>query len=946
MRRTPSHSHAAAAGALSVAGFLALCLLSACAHAPRERGAAVVATGEPTLGRPLVAGEDLIAGREAESLTHIRGLAYAGRLMEARTQCEELTGAILDPAIEVETHRELAELLLRTGKPGRAAALLANLPPSSGTAGEWRARFMAGAASVAAGDTASARAALLAAAEGARVQLLTTPAEGRVELTTARVAALRWAGLFAARQSDYPAARAAWEAALGELAHPRMRSGSGAREADSIRLAIAVAWFAESRWDSLLSVSERSGGDRDDPIWDLMLGRAAFATDDFSRADSLLARITDATAALPASWVDEALLLRGWMASRRGEPGRALESYRRVGERAQARTPLRRYGEAVADLQAGDIEAAETLLAPGAPDDVPIALRGIWDYALAYARVRLGRYDAALEALDALSDASLPDSIGRASAMLRGDLFYRRGEMQSASDLYGELAGRYDDVPEPLYRRQALAALGAGRWGAAARTLGELLVKFPGTARGAEYNFWRGEALYRLGRIDEAQAQYRRAERLGSDVASCAMALGWCASDAGDPAGALAEFARASRACGGCRLQDDIALGRGYNLARLGRVDEAGRLFEQILENDASPDAAGALDGLGAPDRRGAPGGPGMSIATTPPDSSAIDRYSRASALFASLSAAEGASQLGARALLWEGEALWRAGALREAAERFERMEQQGGASDTLRALGQLAYGRVRAQQGDPGAALTALRAALAANVLDAPQRAAARRTLLACELAQCDTLIARGKPAEALSLCEELSAGAPAEGGSRDALRFLSARCREGLGETRVAAQAFFELADAADPVLRAEALRRAAVLFGRAGDDRGALEACRRRLTLDLDPAQAAETRALMAATYERLGERSEAANEWERIANGGPEVPYSLRAAGNYALGRIAFDAADWDFAARALANADSLGYGGDARSLSREALRRAAAGGNDSDRAPAPAPGRDR
>jgi tetratricopeptide (TPR) repeat protein len=461
--------------------------------------------------------------------------------------------------------------------------------------------------------------------------------------------------------------------------------------------------------------------------------------------------------------------------------------------------------------------------------------------------------------------------------------------------------------------------------------LGELLVKFPGTTRGAEYSLWRGEALYKLGRLEEAQALYRRAERLGSDIASCAMALGWCASDAGQAAEALAEFDRAARACAGCRLQDDIALGRGYNLARLGRVEEAGRLFERILETTAPADA---YDGPGAPD------------ALEPPDSTATDRYARASALFASLTAAEGASPLGARALLWEGEALLRAGALREAAERFERIGRHGGASDTLRALGQLAYGRVRAYLGDPGAALPALRAALAANVLDATQRAAGERTLLACELAQCDSLIAGGKPDEALQLCEELIARGPAAGRQRDGLDFLVARCREGLGEPRVAAQAFFELGDAADPALRAEALRRAGLLFARSGDDRRALEACRRRLALDLDPAQAADTRALLAASYARLGERSEAANEWERVADGGPEVPDSLRAAGHYALGRIAFDAADWDFAARALANADSLGYGGDARSLSQEARRRAAAAGDGSDSVPPPGQGRDR
>lgn len=892
---------------------------------------ALEAFGQPRLTRDPAAGEALLPTREAESLIAARLAGQAGE-PGALARFQALAAGSTDPLVGRLAHLHLGELLLRAGQPRRAAEALVRAPRAAALSAVWRRQMLEGAALAESGSPATAARLFAAAAEGARLELSGAPVARRPELLEARRTALRWAGWLDARQGDYAAARERWGTALRE-------AGGTWPPADTLRLAVAAAWFAEGEWDSVLAAAgdaAPSGEAERFAVWDYLRGWAHFARGDYAPADSAFARLGAATE-LPQAWADQALLARGWLAARRGDPRAALESYVRMSGATGEQDALRRYGVAVALLQDGRHAEAARLLEDGPAPDAPPALQDLWALALAHALAGLRQDGPALEALAGFAEGGGEHPLAEAVATLRGDLHFLRGEMEAAARFYNEAAGG-DDVPEPLRRRQALAALGAGRWGAAARVLDDLLVKFPGTPRRGEYVFWRGEALYRLGRTEEARALFERAQRMGEDPARCAYALAWCACDEGRYDLALDQFARAARADDGGPLAVDIVLGRAYSLARLDRLRAADQEISALLERMGLEAAAAAA---------------GDSAALAP-----RARCEEAAKRFIETARLEISSPAGAYALLWAGELLLRAEAPCEAARALREAERHSGVSDTLRARILKARAGALAGCGQAVSAAEDYRRALESGLLSPAERAAAYAALFRAEvlagnwdgargavealereglaagpdmaaarLELAGALAAAGRPAEALQ-CYDAWLEAHPRDPAADGIRLRRAALLEAQGDAEGALREYRILGDTAAPETAAGALERAGLLLVRQARDRQALDAFRRRLRFDLPPAEAFATRAHLAAAYARLGERASASNEWEKVANAGPQVPDSLRAEASYQMGRIALEGGETRTAVRALEAAVELGHGPEAAALLEEALRRQA------------------
>ncbi|MBD3236671.1 MAG: tetratricopeptide repeat protein, partial [Candidatus Eisenbacteria bacterium] len=742
---------------------------------------------------------------------------------------------------------------------------------------------------------------------------------GVPQWSPARVLALRWAGWLEAGRGTLDGAREKWHAALAEASPPELR--------DSLRLAIAESWFAEGQWERVASLLR-------DPVtppvygarWELLRSRAAF---ELGRTDSasagmqrLLARWPEA----PDAWRNEAHTLLGWHALRRGDPAAARAHYGRIRGQPVEDLPITRYGTAVAQIQAGDFSAATETLSPGPPVAETHPVHHAWAYALAYARFQLERYDGALEALEAFRGRVSADSLSQGALSLRGDCHYRRGEMDAAYDAYAKAAAQVSDVPEALHRRMALSAIGSQRWGAAARLFGELILRFPGTRYAGEYHFWRAEAFYRLGRLSEAIRHYSQAERHEAYAARAAYALGWCEYDAGRFQAALDHFLRARTACRECPFAADLALRAGNCLFNLGRIDEAADAFATAARLAAAQQlgdlAQEAAFRLAWTDFRQA-------------------RFRQAAQRFERIRQRERDTPLGARALYWEGQALFRQDRYADALERLQRVLRHAGTGDTLRARALLAVGDAHFNAGEVGEAIGWYRRVLESPGADRALARSAQESVIECRLRLGETDAAREEIERLASAFPEAEGVAERyrqigesyfrERRYQDALaafadflertppgdprvsevRFDMARAREASGQTIEAARAFEALGSSAQFRRPADALLRAGRLYLQAGEPSRALTVFEQRLAFDLEPAAAARTRAHLAQAYSELEQPTAAQNEWEKVAHAGSGAPDSLRAVASLQLGRMAFAQQLWSDAAARFAAADSLG-----------------------------------
>ncbi len=863
----------------------------------------------PELVRSLVVCDELIPLRERESLRRARNLMAGGRAGAGEALLRALGEQASEPELRARAWLELAAALAGAGRGAEAMSVIERALAAWDWGDQaWRLRAWRAWLLVDLGQMQSGAQALVEAAGAAPAGL-----RMRAELA-------RWAGWLQAGRGDFEAARAAWRQALQDArAFPAL--------ADSLRLALGQSFVTEGRWaEAAAYLRAAAARPRAPALGRFLLGRALYQSGRGDSAEIVLRGLIEDPPEAPAPWLDEARVILGWLALARGETARALELYGAVsGQRPEEVLPSR-YGTAMALIADGRSAQAESLLAPGAPVDRDHPLHYPWVYALAFARFQLERYPDAIATLEAFRERARADSLSGGAWSLRGDCFYRLGQAAEASAAYAEAATHYPDAPEALLRRQALAALALQDWATAVRLLGEVIVRYPGTDQGAEYNFWRAEAYYRLERRDDARRHYRRALALGADPAACSYALGWCDYEEGRYAAALTHFDRALALCRDCPFAVDLLLRRGNCLFNLGRIEEAERSFARA----ASQAQAGALAGLSgeATFQRG------WALLR-------LEDFAGARAAFARIREEQGENALGSEALYWEAVAFFRQELYDQAAERFRAVQAGRGTPDSLRSRAQLGLGDCHFNLGDyrgalewyrgilgsPGAADEMLQTAhesvfecrVALNEWDLADSALATleaRFPRAQGLADRHLQVAEGYLREkryqsALDAFGNFLERAPTQDPRLLGVRYQIARCREELGQRDAAAAAYEALGEREDFRDRSEALLRAGVLRLEGGQAREALRPLEKRLALDLNPAQTALTRAYLADGYQRLGERQAARAEWEKVAARGGGATDSLRAVANLRLGRLAFEGREWQAAFLHFAAADSLG-----------------------------------
>jgi tetratricopeptide (TPR) repeat protein len=805
----------------------------------------------------------------------------------------------------------LGEFYLRSHRYERAVQVLTEaLALFDDPAERWRVHFWVAAGWMALEEPAAAARAFGSAADEA-------PAR-----TRARAMALRLAGWQHRLAGQDPAAQDAWRAGLKAAAgFPTLQ--------DTLRQDLAEVSFAREDWGAVIqllqheearrSLTARSG---------FLLGRAFFNSGRPDSARAEFERFLRAFPEAPAAWRDEAHVVLGWDALRRQESSRALAHYEAIGHERRYALPQSDYGSALALLAQQRFEEAATLLAPLPPVASADPLFYPWVYALAYAQFHQGAYHDALAGLEEFRGRSEPDSLSRAAGSLRGDCYYRMGRPEEAYAAYVKASSILADIPELLLRRQALAAMAAERWGATARILGDLIVKYPATSNLSEYHFWRAEAFYRLGRLEMARRHYERAAATGADPIQCAYALGWCDYREGRWEGALTHFDRARQGCRECRFATDLALRRGNSLFNLGRITAAADAFadalqlaearqETLLVAEASFRRAWTL--LRA------------------------ERFEDAADAFADIRIREGRSPRAAEALYWEGQAHFRRSEYRTAQERLLALLEHSGAGDSLRAKTLLAVGDAYFNQERTGEALEWYRRVLEAPGADRRLRRAAHESLFECRTA-------RGEWDQARSILTEIQEQYPesqgtgerylalADGFYRDQrfldalqsygdflesahpedprtlrVRYHMASARERVGQ-RAEAAAAFEALGRVPFRHQSDALLRAGILRLDLGQPEDALLSLEQRLACDLNPRQEAVTRAYLAEAYQRLKETAASRNEWEKVAQAASAAPDSLRAVASLQLGRLAFAERDWAAAYLGFSAAESLGLPG--------------------------------
>ncbi|MCK4306079.1 MAG: tetratricopeptide repeat protein [Candidatus Eisenbacteria sp.] len=863
----------------------------------------------PELLRPVRIWDDLIPTQERESYLRARNLIRAGQILQG----EELLRALGEHAFrrDVQTTAwvDLGASLLGRGQVEEAAAAFARaITIWDGAPEAWRIHFWRGVALVESELHGAAARELVVAADGA-------PRGDRI-----RASLLRWAGWLHVGMGDLDAARENWQRAISEA-----RGCPGLR--DSLRLDLAEASFSAGDWDGVLRQLERprSAGLRC-ARREFLVGRAHLETGGLDSAQAVLGRLVAKWGAAPSAWLDESRGVLGWLALKQGKPSQALDYYRAISGERPGDLPATKYGSAVALMTEAQFAEAEQLLAPAPPVPSEDGLFLPWIYALAYARFNLDKYMQAIESLESFRGHIGTDTLGQAAWSLRGDCFYRLRKPEEAYASYQKAASILPTVPDVLLRRQALAAMAAGHWGTAARLFGDLIVKYPGTPHAAECYFWRAEAFYRLGRTESARRDYLRAERRGASKVQCAYALAWCAYNEARYEEALQQFDRALEFCRGCPFIDDLLLRRGNCLFNIGRIEDAAAAFADAVEMADERESAGLLAEAS------------FRHAWT---LLRLGDFAAAETTFAALREREGNTPRGAEALYWEAQALFRNETYRQAIERFRLLQDHPAASDSLRARGLLALGDGYFNLRAYGDAIEWYRLVLEAPGADRVLRRTAHESLFECrgargEWDQAGLILSelkdrfpesRGLGEKYLQLAEGylhssryqsalasygdfLEKADPADPRLMR-VRFQMAHCREELGERREAAGAYEALGANEAFRQRGEALLRAGILYMELGDARNAIRPLEMRLSLNLDPARVALTRAYLAEAYQQLDEKEAARNEWEKVVHAASGAPDSLRAIGNLQLGRMAFGARDWEAAFRAFAAADTLG-----------------------------------
>lgn len=738
---------------------------------------------------------------------------------------------------------------------------------------------------------------------------------------------LRWmarrsAGWIQREMGDTTGARSTLESLLGEPLDP-------ARE-NMVRLDLAELEFAGGRvsravgllapWTDAMS-SERGRGM--DPRGYHLLGWGHFQEKDWPRAESALGALLRTAKAPPSAWVARAHAALGWINLQRGDVEKAQFHYERTVAIPEASDAANVYGLALARQRQGDLVEALDLL-NGWSEIVPGDLAWRWSFARGFILFQLQRYDEVPLALTEALSAAHPDSMRFHAAVLLGDARRESARPVEALEAYRLATTLTEDSPESLLWRWAVVSLELSNWGEASRVLKDLLTRHPGSPQRGEHAFWRGEALYKLGRYREAEDSYMTALRARHPAGPVHYGLGWCDYVRGDFRGAADHFGAALSESLPPPQAADAALRRGHALSNLREWEEARRAYE-------------AAERLG--EGTAAEGEACFRQAWLSLRSGRTDNAARA---WEKLAGETSDRALASLSVYWAGQAWFASSSYEDAARLFREAETAGSLPDSLRAAAALgaadalynlerwedAHASYRSLVSEADAPLT-IRTAAADGVYNTlVQREAwdeASRFL--DEVAQTFPEMSREgerhlRIADGLMESGDLekAAAAYATLTSRDDLNptlrerglIGHARALEGLGRWKESAARWEEAGRNADEGRQGTLWLDAVRLYVRDEAWRDAVrlaeEVKGRGVTLP-DPWR---IHLYLAQAYERLEKTEPAAKAWVDAARLSPSDTLKARAWAN--AGRLLVKLEDWPGVLDAYGRVDSLGSDG--------------------------------
>ncbi len=275
-----------------------------------------------------------------------------------------------------------------------------------------------------------------------------------------------------------------------------------------------------------------------------------------------------------------------------------------LSPRAQLATALSRLNQCeealgiIAQLERGDSSS------------MPASVRQSVLYEKAWCLKQMGRHDDAADAYRSLAGNADRSDLRAHGALELASLLMERGDYSAAApplrELHERVANGALTIPmalaAPLSYRLGVCEFELGRYSESAAALSGFAERFASSPLIASASYFCGEALYRLGRIDDAAQHFRVVVDDYSSDEGCAAAL----LRLGDCATSKQEWMRAERLFSeylerfGERAQwYQAQFGMGWARENSGRYEEAVAAYGALIERHQGPTAARAQFQIG-----------------------------------------------------------------------------------------------------------------------------------------------------------------------------------------------------------------------------------------------------------------------------------------------------------------------------------------------------------
>lgn len=221
-------------------------------------------------------------------------------------------------------------------------------------------------------------------------------------------------------------------------------------------------------------------------------------------------------------------------------------------------------------------------------------------YNLAAQYQKLGEYDLAAKEWQRLATNYADDPLAAAGLHYAGVCEFQQGNYPSAIASFEKFLATYpkNDLAEATLANLGLAAYNQAQraegpaatelYQQAANALGKLRTQFPDSKLAPQSEFYRGEALYALGKLDEAQRVYSDwLKKYEGDplAASVRLALGSTQAERGDTRAAIATLQKLIDSQPSAELTAQAKVRLADALAAAGRHREAANAYQWSFEN-------------------------------------------------------------------------------------------------------------------------------------------------------------------------------------------------------------------------------------------------------------------------------------------------------------------------------------------------------------------------